>query len=341
MPPSSSNEPLFAPGLLSQSLSPHSYLELRDDEPLPPPTQSSDKAVLRSLTSRDLAILMALDQYRYLDRKQIQDLFFQGPRPCQQRLHYLTTSHLIVSWQVRLQPGLHPRPSVYLLSTRGARLLARLSQADPAPLIRQAEHARTRAYHVAHDLEANAFFVALARASAPLADQGLYHWVGERGCWRAYQEARELGPIPDGWGRYLVPEGEVIFFLEWDRGTMRRARLRTKVSYYTTYFRARRQAARTHVLYVVPSDAREDQVRTEIGRGLLRVRADCCRFWTATVDRLRREGPLGRVWRPSSSATRLVRLAEFPTQPGSSLPLSACIGKPSWWEHRPAGGQGA
>ena len=53
--------------------------------------------------------------------------------------------------------------------------------------------------------------MALARASASIADQGLYHWVGERGCWRAYQEAHELGPIPDGWGRYLLPEGEVIF----------------------------------------------------------------------------------------------------------------------------------
>src|SRR5881398_1739836 len=87
---------------------------------------------------------------------------------------------------------------------------------------RGSEHARTRAYHVTHDLEANAFFVALARASAPLLDQGLYHWVGERGCWRAYQEAHELGPIPDGWGRYLLPEGEIIFFLEWDRGTVPR-----------------------------------------------------------------------------------------------------------------------
>jgi len=341
MPLTSSKDALSPPGLLSQSVSPHTYLEIRD-ESLPPHKETNDAVLLRTLTVRDLGILMALDQYRYLDRKQIQDLFFQGPRPCQNRLQYLTDQHAVISWNARLQPGYYPRPSVYLLSRRGARLLARLFQADQSSFVWRAEHARTRAYHLMHDLEANAFFVAVARASGPLSDQGLYHWVGERGCWRSYQEAHELGPIPDGWGRYLLPEGEVIFFLEWDRGTLPRARLRSKVTSYTTYFRARRRAASTHVLYVVPSDAREAQVRAEISRALSRVRtADCCRFWSATVDRLRQEGSLGRIWRPSGSTTKLVRLADFATQPRSSLPVAACIGKPDWWKHRPSGGQGA
>ncbi len=328
------------PGLVSKSVAPHPYLELRDDSSAPF-KKTSDEILLRTLTSRDLVILMALDQYRYLDRSQIEQLFFPGPRFCQRRLRYLAQCDVVLPWQARLQPGLHPRPSVYLLSARGARLLARFCKASPAPFVRRAEHARTRAFHLMHDLEANAFFVALARASTPIVDQGLYHWVGERGCWRAYQEAHELGPIPDGWGRYLLPEGEVIFFLEWDRGTLQRARLRSKVTYYRAYFRGRRRAAATHVLYVVPSAAREDQVRTEIGRVLIRSASDSCRFWTATVDRLQNEGPLGCIWRPSGSSAELVRLAELPKHPRSSRPADACIAKPSWWERRPAGGQGA
>src|SRR6202011_6250677 len=110
----------------------------------------------------------------------------------------------------------------------------------------------------------NAFFVALAAASRSLRPQGLYHWVGERGCWRAYAEAHELGPIPDGWGRYLLPEGEVIFFLEWDRATLKRARIRSKATYYRTYFRGRHRAATTNVLFVVPSGSRAAQVREEV-----------------------------------------------------------------------------
>ena len=336
---SSSNSGVSTPGLLSPLVSPHTYLELRDESPAPL-RQTSDSILIRTLTARDIAILTALDQYRYLDRKQIQHLFFHGPRPCQIRLRYLVTRQVLISWYVRLQPGLHPRPSVYLLSTRGARLLARLTQVDQGPSVRRAEHARTRAYHVAHDLEANAFFVALARASAPLSDHGLYHWVGERGCWRAYQEAHELGPIPDGWGRYLLSEGDVIFFLEWDRGTLPRARLRSKVNQYVAYFRRRRGASTTHVLYAVPSDAREELVRTEVRQSLRRVTGESCRFWTTTVERLQREGPLGRIWRSSEPDASLVRFVDLPPHPRSSLPIEGCIAKPEWWKHRPAGGQG-
>ena len=336
----SSNDDFFPPRLLSHLVSPHSYLELRD-ELAPPHRQTTDSILLRTLTARDIAILTALDQYRYLDRKQIQDLFFHGPRPCQIRLQHLNAQHVVVAWHVRLQPGLHPRPSVYLLSTRGARLLARVSQVDQGPPVRRAEHARTRAYHVTHDLEANAFFVALARASAPVPDQGLYHWVGERGCWRAYQEAHELGPIPDGWGRYLLPEGEIIFFLEWDRGTVPRARLRAKVNHYVSYFRRRRGAANTHVFYAVPTAAREELVRTEINQALRLVGTECCRFWTVTIERLQRDGPLGRIWRGPESAANLISFVDLPTQPRSPLPLPGCIAKRDWWRHRPAGGQGA
>jgi len=283
---------------------------------------------------------MVLDQYRYLDREQIEQLFFQGSRSCQLRLKYLSECSLVLSWTARLQPGLHPRPSVFLLSTRGARVLAHVCSASQEPFVRRAEHARTRAFHVLHDLEANAFFVSLARTSRDLPDQGLYHWVSERGSWLAYSQAHELGPIPDGWGRYLVPEGEVIFFLEWDRGTVQRVRLRSKVSQYRSYFQGRRLSGKTHVLYVVPTLAREDQLRREIGDAMAGASSVCCRFWTATVERLHEDGPLGPIWRSAGSGHGLVRLPQLHLQPRSSRPIAACIGKSRWWEARPAGAQG-
>ena len=303
--------------------------------------QVPNEELLRTLTARDVAILMALDQYRYLDRQQLEELFFQGPRSSQLRLRFLVQSGLLVAWRVRRQPGRIPGPSVFLLSSRGARVLAQISGANPDPFVRRAEHARSRAFHVLHDIEANAFFVGVARASRDIPEQGLYHWVGERGCWRAYADAHELGPIPDGWGRYLLPEGDVIFFLEWDRGTLKRARIHSKVSRYRAYFRGRQRATTTNVCLVVPTLSREDQVRGEIADVISGIASETCRFWTATTERLQQDGHLGVIWRPAGARAALKRLADLPRQPRSSYSVEACLAKPAWWERRPAGGQGA
>src|SRR5258708_30122883 len=66
-----------------------SYLELRLAT-----AQIQGRRVV-GLTSRDLAILRALDSYRYLDRHQIQGLFFDAPRSCQYRLKWLVDPALV------------------------------------------------------------------------------------------------------------------------------------------------------------------------------------------------------------------------------------------------------
>jgi hypothetical protein len=327
-------------GLLTQ-VGP-SYRLLSEEDSRPTANHARfDQMLLATLTCRDVAILLALDQYRYLDRHQLEQLFFQGPRSAQLRLRYLSESGLVLRWRMRRKPGRVLRPWIFLLSSRGARLLAEVSGITSTPFVKRAEHAQTAAFHVLHDIEANAFFVDVATASSATRDQGLYHWVGERGCWRAYAEAHELGPIPDGWGRYLLPEGEVIFFLEWDRATLRRSRIRSKVSQYRTYFRGRQRAATTNVLFVVPSVSREAQIREEILAVIRDAANESCRFWTTTTERLQNAGPLGSIWRSSVSGIGLKRLGDLPKQSRSSYLLEGCIGKPAWWERRPAGGQGA
>jgi hypothetical protein len=327
-------------GLLTQVGSSYRFLTEEDSRSHADHPQV-DQMLLATLTCRDVAILLALDQYRYLDRHQLEQLFFQGPRSAQLRLRYLSVSGLVLCWRMRRKPGRVLRPWIFLLSSRGARLLAEVSGTTSSPFVKRAEHAQTAAFHVVHDIEANAFFVDVATASSVILEQGLYHWVGERGCWRAYAEAHELGPIPDGWGRYLLPEGEVIFFLEWDRATLRRSRIRSKVSQYRTYFRGRQRAATTNVLFVVPSISREAQIREEILAVIRDTANESCRFWTTTTERLQGVGPLGPIWRSSGSHVGLKRLADLPKQPRSSYSLEGCIGKPAWWERRPAGGQGA
>ena len=334
IPLPSSGSPVPRPGL-SPQISAHQYLELRPEtEPL---SKLNGNEPLR-MTSRDLAVLTALHEYRYLDREQVERLFFQGRRRAQLRLLELRSRGLITGWRCLLQPGLHPRPSVYVLAAAGARLLAHSTNADPRPLIAGARHAHERTFHVLHDLESNGFFIAVAAASRDRADEGLYHWVGEIAC----REGRgaEGAPASDGWGRYLLPDRELVFDLEWDRGTEHNRRLRQKANSYIEYFGGRRGAHRHHVLFVVPGQAREGEVTDAIASLQIGTR-ECCSFWTTCIERLNAEGPLGHIWQSASDPASRVAFAGMAALPARRRRVDDCIGKPGWWERRPGGGEGA
>ena len=332
---SNSNSAISSPGLSPHSTSSQRIfrtLELRlGDEPRSSPGDYSP-------TPRDMAILMALDAYRYLDRSQIQTLFFAGPRSCQYRLRWLAHHGLVRTWQVVMRPGRVCRASIFLLSRRGAAAVAEWLDVEPAPFVRRAEHALERRFHLVHQLEANQFFIDLAAATRDLEDIGLYHWVGEHGVENAYGEGNEQAPIPDGWGRLLTPVREVLLHLEWDRGTEQPRRLRAKLAAYAGYFNDRPGAGANQVLFVAPTEQRERQIL-----GLLRDCVDSdresCRFWTTTTAFIAAWGPLGQVWTRNGSSR--VGLKEMAGLPRSERGTEACVGKPGWWLWRPGGGAGA
>jgi hypothetical protein len=225
-----------------------------------------------------------------------------------------------------------------VLAAAGARVLAHRNSADPRPLIARARHARERAFHVLHDLEANGFFVSLAAASGNRLDEGLYHWLGEATCREG--RAAEGAPASDGWGRYLMPDRELVFDLEWDRGTEHERRLRQKVRSYVKYFGGRRGAHRHHVLWVVPGDAREGEVADAIASVHTSSR-ECCSFWTTSIARLTADGPLGPIWQPAPKPGDLIAFADMAGMPRVRRRVEDSIGKPAWWERRPGGGEGA
>lgn len=336
-PSSDSKAPTSPPGLSSQSSYSRQitgHLELRL---LATRLTSRDR---RPVTPRDLAILFALDQYRYLDRFQLQALFFAGPRSCQYRLEWLVRQGLVRTWRVTMRPGFVRRASIYFLSPHGARALAESHDEDPLAYVQRADHALTRHYHLVHDLQASQFFVDLATACRQLPDQGLYHWVGEQGVRRGYAEEEERGPIADGWGRFLTADREVLLHLEWDRGSELAKRLRLKLGAYISYFVDRPSASQNQVLVVAPTDQREEQV-ARVAFSVMPRGRECCRVWTTTTARLGASGPLGRVWRGVERSTSRIEIPFMPGRPRSSLRVEDCIGKPGWWERRPGGGEGA
>ncbi len=307
-----------------------------------PPSRREIYTLLPSLTTRDVLILNALYQYRYLDRYQVQELFFPSPRTSQRRIKWLKVHHLIHRWLALQPPGWRRHHSVLLLSIRGAFVLAACLGEHPDRFVRRSRHAQEHCLHLAHDLEVNSFFVALTAASRPLTTQGLYHWVGEESCRRVYRErGRDL--TPDGWGRYLTTEGEVMFFVEWDRGTESPQRLGAKVSGYVRHFLGRRNADLHHVLFLAPGPAREVAIRKVIDQ--LRpsaIQRPICRFWTTNLDYLHDRGPLGEIWQSvDGEPTTRLALRTFAAQPRSARRVEDCVGKPGWWDRRPGGGEGA
>jgi Replication-relaxation len=293
----------------------------------------------RPLSERDVAILLAIDQYRYLDRDHVTDLFFSSRRYAEIRLKDLLWRGLVHRWPVMRWQGSLQRPAVYALTSSGARQIAMARSQDPRPLCNRARRAREQTYHLRHDLEANSFFTKLAAAGArELPEQGLYHWVGETTCRAAYE--REGRPPSDGWGRYLLPDREITFDLEWDRGTEYPRRIRTKANGYITYFGGRRRADLHHVLFVAPTRIREGELHDLIGP-LLPPNLNLCRFWTTAVETVSSTGWLGAAWLEIGGPPQRFAFADMPGFPRGQRPASDCIGKPEWWKRRRSGGEGA
>jgi len=316
--------------------------------------------ILQHLTQRDLVLLTALHDYRYLDTRLLELLFFPSSRSTQIRIKELHELGLIHRWKLSQPPGNYRLHSLVLLSPRGARVLAASAGEDPRRHVKRAEDAMFHCFNLTHDLEANGFFVGVGVASRDLPDQGLYHWVGEaqqRVLFRARSrdgvDIRQ--PASDGWGRYLAPAGSITFDLEWDRGTESMKRLGDKVRGYMEHFSHRRDAECRHILVVLPTVAREHHLHAVIGNAFAMGMLNCCRFWLTSRQRLESEGPLGRLWLHAPPGKepdvwkeqRLdfgdhrLSLAELPALPDPGYAVHASIGKPRWWDWRPGGGEGA
>lgn len=269
-------------------------------------TQQETSSLLRSLTQRDIAILQALYDYRYLNTLQIQQLVFHGLRSAQMRLRSLSDHGLIYRWQMIDPPGLTHRPSLLLLTPRGGRLLAEFRGHSPWSYIRRAQDARDHCWHVTHDLEANGFFVDLTVASRLSMRDGLLMWIGEestRSARRAWaKERRRPVATPDGVGLWLTGGQTISFDLEWDRGTESGNRLRSKLRTYVAYFRDTKTADRKHVLFVMHRDGREQLIHDLVSE-LVILGWTCCRFWTTTVERIDQVGPLGPLWAAAGKRT--------------------------------------
>ena len=194
------------------------------------------KPSLPPTTVRDRELLDRLSQHEPLSTSELHLLFFTGIRTCRRRLTKLEAHDLLT----RVYPTRSNRggsaEALWFLSANGRRMIGAPVRRPPGLSIPDLEHRRATA----------GFFLALVALSLTRREEGLYRWLGE-------QHAQQgTGPTvrPDGYGRYLLPDGEIAFYLEIDRGSEPTRRVKAKLDAYRQALAADPHRAHGNVLLV-------------------------------------------------------------------------------------------
>jgi hypothetical protein len=194
------------------------------------------------VTVRDRDLLDRLCQHEPLFTSELCLLFFSGARTCRRRLLRLETQGLLARvYPARSQRGGRTE-ALWFLSRHGRRTIGAPSRRLPGLSIPDLEHRRTVAQ----------FFLRLIEQSLARPGEGLYTWLGEQSA----QQGTGASVRPDGYGRYLLPDGEVTFYLEVDRGTETTGRVKDKLAAYRHALAADPHRDRGNVLLVCESRRR-------------------------------------------------------------------------------------
>lgn len=172
-----------------------------------------------ALTGRDRSILDRLQEHEPLTTSELRLLFFTGIRTCRARLKLLEDAGFLCRvYPARSSRGGKSEP-LWFLTPHGRHSIAAPQRRAPGLSIPDFEHRRAVAR----------CFLALVERSLTREGEGLYTWYGET---RAGAGVGG-GPLrPDGYGRYLLPDGELTFYLELDRGTEPAKRVAAKLAAY-------------------------------------------------------------------------------------------------------------
>ncbi len=197
---------------------------------------------LAVVTARDREILDRLSQHEPLSTSELCLLFFTGIRACRERLVKLETQDLLT----RVYPARGHRggrtEALWFLSAHGRRMIDAPTRRPPGLSIPDLEHRRAVA----------AFFLGLIHRSLARPGEGVYRWLGEQQA----QQGTGTTVRPDGYGRYLLADGEITFYLEIDRATEPSRRVKAKLDAYHQALAADPHCDRGNILLICDSKRR-------------------------------------------------------------------------------------
>jgi hypothetical protein len=267
----------------------------------PPPMQ---------ITARDIRIVRAVYEMRFLTREQVQELEFSPSTAsyCKRRLSLLY-HHGVLDRKFIPAPGAFGSTrAIYCLARKGADLVAHELAVSPADLDWRPNLSERELYFLPHTLGINDFRIALTLHAH---EHGFdLVWTDERALRR--RQMRDYIPDPKGRGEKLtvVPDGYFTltaggtmsaFALELDRATVEEKPFKTKVRAYGEWKRTGAYAKRfgldsLRVLFVVAKNDRDPYRLARIKRWC-EAEGGRSLFWFADSADVTGETVLsGRIW---------------------------------------------
>jgi hypothetical protein len=285
----------------------------------------------RAIDERDHQVLLHLLEHKILTTHQITSLHFRSLRRCQHRMRELKEMGLVSSFQVGKGFGEGRSPSCWHLAKPGLVQIADAKdvRASDLPWVPDSSY-RTNLV-LAHRLGVNAYFCALAEASRTLLCHCLATWRPEHSVRTRAAEVK-----PDGFGRYLHPDGACEFYLEYDRATEASRALSRKLEGYLKlavgWTREQELTGFPNLLVVVPEEDREGEVATAYRSavGSLHVSgslASSFPLYVASEDQLTQFGVLGAVWKHVPTDGERLSLIELPARSRDHYRTTRCLGR--------------
>lgn len=298
------------------------------------------RRIHKTWTNRVSCLLTLTLQHRVLLQDQVCTLLYPQPnrgsalRQAQIQCQHLDNLKLIVRWPNRaMAHGWRKVEMPVWVTQRGAAVLADRQHLDRAPLVTRAGRCFQFSNAFNHDTALVGLMASIARESYLRGGMGLYHWISQDTLRRILYGKK---PIPDAWGRLLLPDREVTFNVEWDAKTEAPDVIATKARNYREEYKG----AAEHVLFVAPDPKREQSIRRSLRDG--GGDSPRLRFYTTSVPLLLEHGAMADVWLPMDRRDRasLTTLPFAVERDPETRPLRASVGYPGWWNERPLAGEG-
>lgn len=275
----------------------------------PPPMQ---------ITDRDVAILDAVCDMRFLTSDQIQLLLFSPSTAssCRRRLSLLYHNAYLDRMLVPTKNAFGSTRAVYVLSRKAAEFVARSRHGDIRDLDWRPDELDRELYFIRHTLAINDFRIMTTVTAS--ARRMTLEWIDERTLRRREMKDYVNDPKNDGHRLAVVPDGYFLlkddghdnaFVLELDRGTVEEKPFKAKIRAlgqwkFTGAYERRYGRKSLRVLFVV-SDVSRDVNRLERIKRWTEAEGGRSLFWFTRLDGLAPESLLsGQVWSKAGSDER-------------------------------------
>ncbi|HET8895072.1 MAG TPA: replication-relaxation family protein [Gaiellaceae bacterium] len=293
----------------------------------------------RHLTERDREIAMVLFEQQVLTTDQLELLFFSSTRRAQDRLLYLYRHRVLDRFYSSAPFGLGKPQARWLLDEAGAILVAARLGVERKKLGWQRRDDWGSHPQLAHRLETNRLVTDLVAATFPDPTVGVTWWAGPAQAARCFDVHPHLpSPRPDAGFELQCAAGSIECYLEWDRATETKQRLRDKLRAYLGVHEVWEYSEwpPLNLLVVVPTAARLATLEAALAD--LRDHPKRYPFFTAwglyaaTAEDLAR-GPLAPVWWPLADRGPVRALNQLAPR-GPAADRGAALGR-RWRHDRP------